>query len=109
MAAGDVTVSVQDASTSGIDTWVVNNTVSFAISSSGLLTNATFLEPGIYYVEVTVTDTESNSVTVTIMITVNEPVPSGQPLDTALILAIGGIGAGVVIILVVFMLKKKGG
>jgi len=99
---------LQASDASGIDSWAVNDTASFAISSSGLLTNATALEPGIYYVEITVTDTESNSVTVTVMITVNEPVPPVQPLDPALMLAVGGIGVGVVIILIVFVVKKKG-
>ena len=99
---------LQASDPSGIDSWAVNDTASFAISSSGLLTNATALEPGVYYVEVTVTDTESHSVTVTIMITVNEPVPPVQPLDPALMLAVGGVGVGVVIILIVFVVKKKG-
>ena len=99
---------LQASDPSGIDSWAVNDTAQFAISATGLLTNATMLEPGVYYVEVTVTDIESNSVTVTIMITVNEPVPPAPPLDPAMLLAIGGIGAGLVIILVVFMLKKKG-
>jgi len=93
---------------SGIDSWAVNDTAQFAISASGLVTNATTLEPGVYYLEVTVTDTESNSVTVTIMITVNALVPPTPPLDPAMILAIGGVGAGVIIILLVVVLKKKG-
>ncbi|MFW9959029.1 MAG: nitrous oxide reductase family maturation protein NosD, partial [Candidatus Odinarchaeota archaeon] len=99
---------LQASDPSGIDSWSVNDTVNFAISSSGLLTNATFLEPGIYYVEITVTDLYSHSVTVTIMITVNEPI--GPPIDpTMLMLAVGGAGAVMVIILVIYMFKKKSG
>ncbi len=93
---------------SGISSWAVNNTANFTISSAGLITNATTLAPGVYYLEITVTDEHSNSISVTIMITVNEPVPPTQPLDPALMLAIGGIGAGVVIIVIVIVLKKKG-
>lgn len=101
---------LQASDPSGIDSWAVNNTVNFAISSTGLLTNATTLEPGIYYVEVTVTDVYSNSVTVTIMITVTEPEPVGPPIDpTVLMLIVGGAGGLIVIILVVFMFKKKSG
>jgi len=97
---------LQASDPSGIESWAVNNTVSFAISSSGLLTNATALDPGIYYVEVTVTDEYSHSVTVTIMITVNEPVP--PPDSTLVTLAIAGVGAGVVIVILVIVFKKKG-
>jgi len=103
-----LTYQLQASDPSGIESWAVNNTVRFAISSSGLLTNATALEPGIYYVEVTVTDTESNSVTVTVMITVNEHVPPSPPFDPAMALALGGVGVGIVIILIVFVVKKKG-
>ncbi|MBN2228630.1 MAG: right-handed parallel beta-helix repeat-containing protein [Candidatus Thorarchaeota archaeon] len=96
---------LQASDPSGIASWAVNDTASFAISASGLLTNATFLSPGVYYVEITVTDIYSHSVSVTIKITVNEPAP---PIDTTtLMLAIGGGGAILVIVLVVIMYKKK--
>jgi parallel beta-helix repeat protein len=91
---------------SGIASWAVNDTTNFAISGSGLLTNATFLEPGVYYVEITVTDVYSHSVSVTLMITVNEPVP--PPFDpTMVVLAIGGAGAVVLVIIGVIVFKKK--
>jgi len=93
---------------SGISSWSVNNTISFAISGDGLITNATTLAPGVYYLEITVTDGNSNSISTTIMITVNEPVPLTPPLDPAIMLAIGGIGVGVVIIVIVIVFKKKG-
>ncbi|TFG28515.1 right-handed parallel beta-helix repeat-containing protein [Candidatus Thorarchaeota archaeon] len=100
---------IQASDPSGIASWVVNNTVNFAISSSGLLTNATFLEPGNYYVEITVTDVYSHSVSITIMITVNEPTPPAPPLDPAiLMLAIGGAGVAIAIIVIVIIIKKKG-
>ncbi|MGY5872755.1 MAG: right-handed parallel beta-helix repeat-containing protein [Candidatus Thorarchaeota archaeon] len=99
---------IEASDPSGIDSWAVNDTTNFAISATGLLTNATTLAPGIYYVEITVTDAFSHSTSVTMMITVNELVPPVQPLDPTIMLAIGGAGVGVVIILIVFVLKKKG-
>jgi hypothetical protein len=90
---------------SGIASWAVNDTVNFAISSGGLLTNATALAPGVYYVEITVTDVYSHSVSVTLMITVNEPSP---PFDPAMIaLAVGGAGVVVLVIVGVIVFKKK--
>ncbi len=97
---------LQASDPSGIASWAIDDTTNFTISSTGLLTNATFLVPGIYYVEITVTDVYSHSVSVTIMITVNEPVPPSDP--TMLMLAVGGIGAVVIIALAVIVLKKKG-
>lgn len=96
---------LQASDPSGIASWSVNDTVNFAIDASGLLTNATFLEPGVYYVEITVTDIYSHSVNVTIMITVNAPAPPIDP--TTLLLAVAGAGALVVIVLIVILLKKK--
>jgi parallel beta-helix repeat protein len=91
---------------SGIASWAVNDTTNFAISGDGLITNATTLEPGVYYLEITVTDMYDNEVSVTIMITVNEPAPPYDP--TMLMLAAGGIGAAVLLILVVYGYKRKG-
>jgi len=97
---------LQASDPSGIASWAVNDTLNFAISSGGLLTNATFLEPGVYYVEITVTDVYSHSTSITIMITVSEP---SVPLDPVMImLAVGGVGAAVIIGLIVILSKKKG-
>ena len=81
----------------------MNNTVYFAISQDGLVTNVADLAPGVYYLEITVTDGNSNSISDTIMITVTAPVL----FDPAMVLAIGGVGAAVVIILIVLVIKKK--
>ena len=89
---------------SGI-TWSVNDTATFAISAVGLLTNATFLEPGVYYVEVTATDSFAHSITLTIMVTVNAP---AAPLNPAVLaLAVGGGGAIVVLIIAGYIYKTK--
>lgn len=85
--------------------WAVNDTTQFTISGDGLITNATILAPGIYYLEITVTDGNSNSISITIAITVNDTVPPFDP--TMVALAVGGLGVGVVIILLVYVFKKK--
>jgi len=86
--------------------YAVNDTTNFAISSNGLVTNATALAAGTYYLEITVTDGHSNSISITIMITVNDIVP---PFDPAMVtLAIGGLGVGVIFIIGVYVFKKKG-
>ncbi len=92
------------ADPSGI-VWSVNDTANFAISLGGLLTNATFLEPGVYYVEITATDPYAHSISVTLMITVNARAPSGNPMVLAL--ALGGAGAIVAVVVVVYTLKRK--
>ncbi|MCK4566640.1 MAG: right-handed parallel beta-helix repeat-containing protein, partial [Candidatus Thorarchaeota archaeon] len=97
---------VEATDPSGIASWSVDDTTNFTISGSGLITNATTLAPGVYYLEITVTDNYSNSKSITIMITVNDPVPPYDP--TMVNLAIAGVGAGIVILLIVFVLKKKG-
>jgi parallel beta-helix repeat protein len=100
---------LQASDSSGIESWTVNNTAGFSISSTGLLTNATILASGVYYVEVTVTDVYSNSLTITLMITVNELTIGGPVIDpTTLALSVGGAGVAVVIIIAVVVIKKKG-
>jgi hypothetical protein len=101
----DLSYQLQATDGSGIASWAVNDTVNFAISASGLLTNAITLEPGVYFVEITVTDVYAHSVSVTIMITVN---PAPPPVPPALMLVLGGAGAAVIIIVIVLVLKKKG-
>ena len=55
-----------------IDTYSVNDTFRFSIDDQGVLTNATILPTGIYYLEVSVNDTSGNEITKTLSISVIE-------------------------------------
>jgi len=57
---------------SGIDSWAINDTINFAISATGLITNATVLNPGGYVLSVTVNDTEGNDISATFIVAVLE-------------------------------------
>ncbi|MFW9986436.1 MAG: hypothetical protein ACFFDJ_07735, partial [Candidatus Odinarchaeota archaeon] len=57
---------------SGIDSWTVNNTWHFAISSTGLLTSVGILNPGVYGLSVTVRDPYSNAQSATCTVRVEE-------------------------------------
>jgi parallel beta-helix repeat protein len=93
-----------------LGTWSVNNTL-FSINS-GLLTNASTLEPGDYRLRITVEDASGNELSVDIWVHVVESTTptgtGGQPLDAALILVLGVGGAAAVIIIIIVVLKKKG-
>ena len=55
-----------------IDTYWLNNTSTFAISSTGMITNITNLEVGRYYLKVFVNDTSGNEINFSIFIEVEE-------------------------------------
>lgn len=55
---------------SGIDTWWVNDTSNFQISSQADLENASYLVIGVYYLEISVNDTYGNTLTKSIAISV---------------------------------------
>jgi parallel beta-helix repeat protein len=84
--------------------WSVNDTVYFAISSTGVLTSGTDLEAGEYPLLISATDPYGHSVTHVVVITVNPP--GGMP--GTMILVLGGAVAAVVVVVVVVILKKKG-
>jgi parallel beta-helix repeat protein len=120
----------------GTSHWWLNGT-DFSIDENGLITNATVLAVGVYGLEISCNDTHGNVLSATITVTVEEaPVtttttttstttattttdtttptspttPTGTTssgLDPMVLLAFGGIGVVVVLILVMFFLKKK--
>ncbi len=61
---------------SGIDYWVLNDTIHFLIDENNVLRNNTFLQPGVYILNVSVYDTSGNTISKVITITV-----SPQELD----------------------------
>jgi subtilisin family serine protease len=56
---------------SGIDSYSVNNTTDFSVNKDGIITNATFLNSGTYYLKVTAADPYDNKIEEKIHITVN--------------------------------------
>ena len=67
----------------GIAGWSVNDTVHFHISSSGLVTNATFLEVGVYGLNISVWDTSGNTLWKVIDITVVDTIPPEWIIEPA--------------------------
>ena len=90
---------------SGIGSYSVNDTVHFKISATGLITNMVPLEVGVYGLEITVVDIYGNELTKVITVTVL----SGPPVDSPVLLAIAGIGAIVVVLVLVMFVKKRAG
>ncbi len=107
---------------SGIDHWSINDTVHFAISSAGLITNASKLAVGHYGLTVTAYDPYSNprsaslsivvqaqtttttTTTTTVTSTTSTTAPPGIPFIIYL-----GIGLGAVVaIIIVILLRRKG-
>jgi hypothetical protein len=70
---------LQASDLSGIARWTVTDTIHFAISGSGRLTNRTTLEPGVYSFTVSVYDAYDNYVSATITITVQQPSTPTEP------------------------------
>ncbi|MFW9926143.1 MAG: DNRLRE domain-containing protein [Candidatus Thorarchaeota archaeon] len=97
---------------SGIADWTINDTTNFNIAD-GLLTNATMLAVGGYYLNVTVTDNEGNSVSTTFIIAVLE-LPSGSttgpgqptPVDGS-ILVIAALVGVIAILMIVIVFQRK--
>jgi hypothetical protein len=70
---------LQATDPSGIDSWTVNDTVRFTISSSGLLTSTTTLAPGRFGVNITVYDNLNNARSASFTVTVQEQTTTTQP------------------------------
>jgi hypothetical protein len=87
---------------SGIDQWWINDTVNFAIDNEGVITNIDALDAGSYVIEVRVNDTLGNMQTGSFRLTVRE-IPPRVPME----LVIAGVGAVVVIIVLVIWRKRS--
>jgi hypothetical protein len=89
---------------SGIDMWTLDNTDSFSISATGLVTNKTTLSPGTYVVTVSVSDPYGNILTDTFTITVrsaHEPTTT-EPISPLFLsgILVSGIALGIVLALI---------
>ncbi|MDF1541000.1 MAG: hypothetical protein P1Q69_19040 [Candidatus Thorarchaeota archaeon] len=107
----------------GILLWNVNDTNHFAISGDGLITNILTLTPGVYGLNITVVDNNLNSLSITIEITVtavttttttttgtttNTTTPPPGDIVPMVILAVGEVGAIIVIAGIVYVVKSRG-
>jgi hypothetical protein len=94
---------------SNIDHYWISDTINFAIDESGLITNATILEEGVYSLEVRAYDPFDNYCSATLIITVIPAIitpPSIEPLVAVALAA--GVGMGVVsMAAIVFFLKWR--
>ena len=61
---------VNASASSGIDQYWVNDTINFQIDDNGIITNATFLSIGEYWLEIGVNDTLGSNITTSVKITV---------------------------------------
>jgi parallel beta-helix repeat protein len=94
---------------SGIAGYAINETVNFAIDSSGLITALTDLAPGSYGLNVSVWDPFGNTRFALLTVTVRPaPIDIPPPIDGAVmfLLAVGG-GAAFFIVVTVIYLKKR--
>ncbi|MHA1400943.1 MAG: C25 family cysteine peptidase [Candidatus Heimdallarchaeaceae archaeon] len=66
----DLIYDLDASDISGINEWWINNTINFDINSEGVLTNATTLEVGVYWLEIRAIDPYGNYCSATIIITV---------------------------------------
>jgi len=109
---------------SGIHDCECNDTIHFAIDSTGRLTNITPLAPGTYGISVTIYDPYSNELTGTFSVTVQEASTTTtstttstdtttstgeQPMDIVFISLIIGVAAVAVIAIICLVRSKSGG
>ena len=87
--------------------WSVNNTEYFAISPTGLLTGVVDLTVGDYALRIVAQDPYGHSTVLEITVTVVAAPSGGLPIF--LILAIGGVGAVAVLVIVIVGYKTKKG
>ncbi len=105
ITVGDnVTAQYSAEDPSGLGQWDVNDTVNFAIDSSGLLTSITDLPVGEYTILVEVSDTHGHTTFLEVTIIVS----AGVGLPTTMTIAVVAGGAIAAIIVVVVILKKRG-
>ena len=98
---------IQATDLSGIDFYQVNDTVNFVIDENSMLTNATILNTGVYYVEVRAYDTSGNYVSTIVTITIIPKTPSNQLIPNQSISSYNIFLLSFSIFFVVILLLKK--
>jgi parallel beta-helix repeat protein len=94
---------------SGIDHWWISDSINFSVDESGLITNATRLEIGLYSLEVRAYDSFDNYAKAILTITVVSS-QTTPPLDLFPILTLaGGVGIGVIVAGVVLLSLRRNG
>jgi hypothetical protein len=78
---GQLDYSLDASDASGVSHWIVNETTHFAMTGGGRLINIVALDPGTYWVSVTVFDVYHNSRSVVLSITVTDSI-SPQWIET---------------------------
>ncbi len=102
----DVNVRYIAIDPSGIDSYFVNDTVHFTMSSTGVLTNIVDLELGNYTLLLEIADPYGNAFHMFVTVVVSAPT---NGLPTTLILAIGAGGVIVLLVVVAIGYKTKRG
>ncbi len=59
----------------GVDHWWINDTTHFVISPSGVVTNASKLSLGVYYIQVWINNTQNDTITSIFSVTVQDTLP----------------------------------
>ncbi len=99
---------LQASDPSSIGQWQVNDTLHFAISSGGLLTNASTLASGTYGVAVTAYDMYDGHFTATFNVTVQpQATITLPPLGIPLFVWLGAGGGIVAAVLIVLLLRRR--
>ena len=101
----NVTAQYSAEDPSGIGQWAVNDTVNFAIDSTGLLISIADLPVGEYTIRIGATDSYGHTTYHNVTISVEAPTGGGLP--TTMFLAIGAGGA-ILVLVVVVIAKKRG-
>ena len=106
LSYGDaLTYQLETFDLSGVASWQTNDTEHFTVSSSGHLTNAMLLSPGVYGITVTASDPYDNVLTGVFAVTVTGTTGG---VDMVLVaLAISGGGFAVVVVIVILFRWSK--
>ena len=72
-------VDINGSDETAFDSYAINWTDTFKINSTGSLQNDTLINPGIYFIEITINDTTNNINTTMINVTVQQPADTTPP------------------------------